>query len=245
MVTCSWAYTGNSQQKEIDLLTQAEITAEYYELQSEYYHEKYYGNVSRVKAILKYEIDLLQNTFRNLDVMEIACGTGFWTETVAITAESVWATDVNSSLIDVARRRLSHLDNVTFGVSDAFSTLGRSRKYDGAFCVLFWCHIPVQRIEDFLSALCASLKPGSPVIFVDQLEDSDVKNHTTDRYRNRIAKRELNGKQFSVVKNVPSEAQLHHCLKNYAKAGSIRYSSRPDGSGMWSALWNTAGMEAP
>jgi demethylmenaquinone methyltransferase/2-methoxy-6-polyprenyl-1,4-benzoquinol methylase len=243
MVTCSGTHSGNCKQKEIDLLKQAEITAEYYELQSEYYHEKYYGNRSRADDVLKNEIDLLQNTFCSLDVMEIACGTGFWTESVAKTADSVYATDINTSMIDVARRRLAHLHNISYGVSDAFRVSREPRKYSGAFCVLFWCHIPVQRIEDFLSALCASLKPGSPVIFVDQLEDSDVKNHTTDRYGNRTAKRKIDGKPFFIVKNVPSAAQLHNYLEDFAEAGSIRYSSHPDGSGLWTLLWNTAGGE--
>ncbi|GEM_PF-858715 len=239
MVTCSRADTGNSQQKEINLLKQAEITAEYYELQSEYYHEKYYGSRFGADAVLKNEIDLLQNTFCGLDVIEIACGTGFWTESVANSARSVYATDVNSSMIDVARRRLSHLENISFGVSDAFSASRKHHRYDGAFCALFWCHIPVQRIDEFLSALCLSLKPGSPVMFIDQLEDSDARDHTADRYGNRIAKRELNGKPFFIVKNVPSATQLHNYLEDYAEAGSIRYSSHPDGSGMWTLLWNT------
>jgi len=241
MVTSSGAYSWNSKQKEIDLLTQADITAEYYNLQAQHYHEKYYGNRSRAEAVLKHEINLLRSTFRNLDVIEIACGTGFWTESVAITADSVYATDINASMIDVAKRRLVHLDNVSLGVSDVFRVSREPRKYSGAFCVLFWCHIPVQRIEEFLAALCASLKPGSPVIFIDQLEDSDVKKHTTDRYGNRIAKRELDGKPFFVVKNIHSATQLHNYLEDFAEVGSVRYSSHPDGSGMWTLLWNTAG----
>lgn len=239
MVTCSGADTGNSQQKEIDLITHREIAAEYYSLQAQHYHRNYYGNSSQARDVLRYEIDILQNTFRNLDVLEIACGTGFWTEYVAETAESVYATDINSSMIDVARHRLSHIRNISFDVSDASSVSRKPHRYNGAFSVLFWCHIPIQRIEEFLSALCASLKPGSPVLFIDQLEDSDAKNHTTDSYGNRIAKREIDGKPFFIVKNVPSATQLHNYLDDYAEAGSIHYSSHPDGGGMWTLLWNT------
>jgi len=50
--------------------------------------------------------------------LEIACGTGYWVERNARTANSVCATDINESVIEIAEGR--RMENITFAVADLF-----------------------------------------------------------------------------------------------------------------------------
>ena len=207
-----------------------EGVAIYYKLQATEYHHKYYSKDSESDILIRPEAELLQSTLKGLDVLEIACGTGFWTEIVAETAKSIVATDTNPSMIAEAKKRLSHLSNVSFAVADAYSLQNVSEGFTGAFAVLFWCHIPRQRIREFLTILHRKLVPGSPVVFIDQLEDSDSQTHCADRSGNRIAQRRACGEEFSIIKNVPDKEQLFEYLNHFAE--KIQY--KVYSGGYWS-----------
>ncbi len=52
--------------------------------------------------------------------MEIACGTGLWTEALAARADTVTAIDTSAEAVDLARQRVASA-NVTFEFADVFS----------------------------------------------------------------------------------------------------------------------------
>jgi SAM-dependent methyltransferase len=54
------------------------------------------------------------------DVLEVACGTGYWTERFAAAARSVLATDVGAEVLEIARRKTYPPGRVSFAVADAF-----------------------------------------------------------------------------------------------------------------------------
>ena len=175
-----------------------EAAREYYRLQAKDYHKKYYGDSALIDEAINPLVELLQETFRRRDVLEIACGSGFWTELVGKTARSILATDVNSSMTNSAGKRLHYLRNVTWQVADAYELPDFPRKLSGAFAVLFWCHIPREKLSSFLSNLSNQLEPDSPVVFIDQLHDSDADTHVTDHNCNKICKRSVEGNVFTI-----------------------------------------------
>ena len=66
---------------------------EYYKKRAKEY-EDIYKKPERQKSILEYQ-DYIKELFQNRNVLELACGTGFWTETLTETAKTVLATDIN------------------------------------------------------------------------------------------------------------------------------------------------------
>lgn len=76
---------------------------EYYAKRAAEY-EAIYAKPER-QADLEAVATFLKEIFNGKDVLEIACGTGFWTEKIARTARSVWATDINESVLEIARNK--------------------------------------------------------------------------------------------------------------------------------------------
>jgi ubiquinone/menaquinone biosynthesis C-methylase UbiE len=109
---------------------------------------------------------LLQNIFTNRQVLEIACGTGFWTEKIAEVATSIHATDINQAIIDLARQKHYGKGNVIFELADFFR-YQTIQLYDSLFGGFIWSHILLQEIDSFLATIYRNVVPGGTVVFID------------------------------------------------------------------------------
>lgn len=163
---------------------------------------------------------LFQRIFKNKSVLEIACGTGYWTEQISKTASSILATDINKSMIDIAKSR-HYSGTVTFEVADMHD-LSIENKFDGIFGGFIWSHIPLQDIDNFLNTLNDLIIEHGEIVFMDskQIEatDHDKKRITrVDSYGNTFQTRLLeNGTVHEVLKNFPAHTFLLDKLSPWA-----------------------------
>lgn len=209
--------------------------AEYYDSLAQRYHQRFCTDCENdVKDFSKIR-SLISNLFTGCNVLEIACGTGYWTEIVANTAESVLATDVNGSMLTKARKLLSDYSNIEFEEVDAYFLESIPNHFSGAFSGLWWCHIPKAKTHSFLNTLHSKLKPGARVLHICQLEDLDSKNHKIDSDGNTIALRKSDSRMYHILKNIPSEQELKEILAPAAR--DIQYLRYPD-SGLWSVAYS-------
>lgn len=144
-------------------------------------------------------------------VLEVACGTGYWTQFIAPAASAVVAIDSAPETLEIARQRVS-ASSVLFEVGDAYALGGTHRSFDAAFAGFWFSHVPLERQREFLAGLNAALAPGARVVLLDNLfvegSSSAIAEH--DDNGNTYQHRHLsNGSTHRVLKNFPSEAQLH------------------------------------
>ncbi|GAB3933495.1 hypothetical protein GCM10029976_040910 [Kribbella albertanoniae] len=150
---------------------------------------------------------LLPSLVAGRAVLEIACGTGHWTTALASSARSVVATDLNESTLAIARTR-SYAGEVTFATADAFDLTAVPGEFEVIFAGFFWSHVPRAAVRRFARAL---LDRAELVILADNryVEGSSSPiTRTTPDGDTYQCRRLDDGREFDVLKNFPTEAQL-------------------------------------
>lgn len=144
-------------------------------------------------------------------VLEVACGTGYWTRFIAPVASTVVAIDSAAETLQIARQRVDAA-NVLFQIGDAYALTPAGRSFDAAFAGFWFSHVPLERQREFLEGLNSVLLPGARVVLLDNLfvegSSSVIAEH--DARGNTYQYRSLSdGSRHRVLKNFPTEAQLH------------------------------------
>ena len=100
--------------------------------------------------------------FAGRRVLEVACGTGYWTRFIAPVAASVLAIDAAPETLRIAEARVRAGD-VRFQVGDAYALAPCEPACDAAFAGFWFSHVPRARAREFLAGLNGALAPGATV----------------------------------------------------------------------------------
>src|SRR6185295_869014 len=150
-------------------------------------------------------------TLRDERVLEVACGTGYWTRFIAPVARSVLAIDAAQETLGIARARVD-ASSVEFEIGDAYALPRRRGAFSAAFAGFWFSHVPRGRQAEFLRGLNAALQPGARVVLLDNLyvpgSSTPIaeRDEAGDTYQSR---RLDDGSTHRVLKNFPSPAELH------------------------------------
>lgn len=158
-------------------------------------------------------------------VLEIACGTGYWTRCLARRAAEVVATDLTPQTLALAKARRTGPAPVHFRIADAYRLDEKLGTFDGAFAGFWWSHVPRRDVDRFLASLHRRLEPGAVVVMVDNryVEGSSTPISRRDDDGNSYQLRSLeDGATYEVLKNFPDEAALRSSLSGVAGALACR-----------------------
>ena len=162
----------------------------------------------------------LQEIYSGKDVLELACGTGYWTQEIAKTCNSVIAVDASQEVLDIAARKPYENASPQFIQDDVYELGQTEGVFDAGLAAFWWSHIPVSRRKSFLDHFHHRLQPGALVCFVDNqyVEGSSTPIGRTDADGNTYQTRCLaDGTTYEVMKNFPSENELREVLDGVAK----------------------------
>lgn len=143
------------------------------------------------------------------DVLELAPGTGIWTERLARTAASVTAVDASAEMIAINKAKVRG-EGVTYVLADLF-TWRPTRQFDAVVFGFWISHVPHERLAGFLDTVAAALRPGGSVFFVDGRREptSTAVDHQLPAADSQVMTRLLNdGRAFQIVKNFYEPAAL-------------------------------------
>ncbi len=158
-------------------------------------------------ATLRARIDRM---FKGKKVLELACGTGYWTEVIAGSAAQVTALDLNEEVLEIARQKPS-AGKVTFVRGSAYEIPPLGRVHGALFAGFWWSHVPLDRLDAFLDQAVAAVAPGAMLAFLDNryVEGSSTPVSRTDAAGNSYQQRRLDdGSTHEVLKNFPTEGEL-------------------------------------
>src|SRR3954468_16775473 len=148
---------------------------------------------------------------RGRTVLEVACGTGYWTQFIAREARHVHACDINESVLDIAREKPIAAGRATFTRADAITLEGVPSGCDAAFAGFWWSHVKKSDLAKFVANLAAKLEPGSVVAILDNsyAQGSSTPISRRDADANSYQMRTLaSGEQYEVLKNFPTAEEL-------------------------------------
>ena len=178
-------------------------------------YERIYDKPERQADLARLRTDL-PALFEGETVLEIACGTGYWTPLIAARAKSVLAVDYAIETLEVARGKVCESNNVAFEHADAYHLPAWPEKFSACYAGFWWSHIPVEKIDAFLTGLHARLAPGARVAFMDNryVEGSSTPLARRDAAGNTYQERLLaDGSRHEVLKNFPPEGELEARLE--------------------------------
>jgi demethylmenaquinone methyltransferase/2-methoxy-6-polyprenyl-1,4-benzoquinol methylase len=161
---------------------------------------------------------------RGRTVLEVACGTGYWTQFIAREAKHVHACDINESVLDIAREKPIAQGHATFTRADAITLEGVPEGCDAAFAGFWWSHVKKSDLTRFVANLAARLEPGATVAILDNsyAEGSSTPISRRDAEGNTYQMRALaSGEQYEVLKNFPTAEELTAAVRGVAREAHL------------------------
>ncbi|MGH2509881.1 MAG: class I SAM-dependent methyltransferase, partial [Ktedonobacteraceae bacterium] len=143
------------------------------------------------------------------NVLELAPGTGIWTERLVRTATTLTAVDASPEMVEINRAKVAS-ERVSYVLADLFAWRPE-RVYDAVFFGFWISHVPLERLDHFLSTVATMLRPGGKIFFVDGQRDpsSTAEDHLLPEQGSQVMIRKLNdGRAFEIVKNFYDPSEL-------------------------------------
>lgn len=199
-------------------MTQPSELAGYYQARAPEY-DAVYAKPERQPDLRTLEHQL-PTALRGRRVLDVACGTGYWTRLIAARALAVTALDITPATLSIARSRCDGVP-VEFVQADAFQLPFAAGSFDAAFASFWISHVRKSRLVPFLSDLHRCLRPGATVVLLDNrfVEGSSTPIASQDSEGNTFQDRRLeNGSITRVLKNFPGEAELRDLVERDARA---------------------------
>ena len=156
-------------------------------------------------------------------VLDIAAGTGLWTEQLVRYADEVTALDASAETLAINRQRVAS-DRVRHVQADVFDWTPDAA-YDVVFFSFWLSHVPPDHFAEFWGRVRAALAPGGRVFFVDSLrtERSTARDHVLPAEDDPVMVRKLNdGRAFRIVKVFYEPARLQRDLADLGWTIEVR-----------------------
>jgi SAM-dependent methyltransferase len=185
---------------------------DYYEARASEF-EAVYEKPER-QAELRFLRGWLAQEVRGLTLLEVACGTGYWTGVAATTAKAIFATDCNPSPLELARSK-NLGPQVTFAREDAFALPTQDHLCDGGMAHFWWSHVSLADQQRFLTHLASKLRKRAKLLMIDNtFATGSTPIARRDALGNTYQRRRLaSGDDYEILKNFPTGEELRRSLE--------------------------------
>jgi demethylmenaquinone methyltransferase/2-methoxy-6-polyprenyl-1,4-benzoquinol methylase len=161
------------------------------------------------------EVAILLNALEEMrpfdSVLELACGTGWWTQWLAGHGRRVTAVDAAEEMVALNRERVK-ATNVKYILADVFSWKP-DRQFDLVFFAFWMSHVPQDRFAAFWQLVGDSLKANGRVFFIDELDTERARGLETRVGQDAVVRELEDGRQFRAVKVFYQPSELEAKLR--------------------------------
>ncbi|CAN5176191.1 hypothetical protein BH09PAT1_BH09PAT1_0940 [soil metagenome] len=167
----------------------------------------------------------IKKFFQKKYVLELACGTGYWTKYLLGSADKVLATDINVTMLEIASQRMREPE-IQFLIGDAYNPPVSFPQFNGAMAHCWLSHIPKRKIPEFLDSMHGVLKENASVMFMDTVYRKELggklikKKGSEDTWKRRTLE---NKEEFDILKNYYTKEELLNLFAAYSDDVSVTY----------------------
>ncbi len=160
------------------------------------------------------------------DCLELACGTGLWTQHLVRYCGTVTAVDASPEVMAINRERVAS-ERVRYVEADLFDWVP-DRRYDFVFFSFWLSHVPAEHFEAFWGKVRQALRPGGRVFFIDSLreEESTARDHAPLNDSGVVARKLNDGRQYQIVKIFYDPEDLVARLSGLGWTADLRHTGR-------------------
>ena len=184
---------------------------QYYRERAPEYEQIYYRDNPQRRRELSDEAGRLAELVTGKRVLELACGTGYWTQVMSRTAKSVVASDLFGEMLSEARQKKYGCE-VEFRQADMFTADFGQGAFDAVALGFWFSHQPRQEYDRLFDLLERPLADGGVIWMIDNnppAEGPTLESVRVDEYRNNYKRRFLDdGTEFVILKNYFERAEL-------------------------------------
>ncbi|MDH3216468.1 MAG: class I SAM-dependent methyltransferase [Candidatus Krumholzibacteria bacterium] len=194
-----------------------EALERYYRMRAPEYDDIYARADDVRRGELASATEMMKSVVDGRRVLEVACGTGFWTHIASEVATKIVAIDASSEMLDVAGQKKLRADNVTFIKADAYRLDEVPGTFDAGVASFWVSHVPKARLKSFLSAFHQRLGKRASVFMMD--------NFNTPGYGGEFLCKP--GSQDTFKLRELADGSKHTIIKNYFDTNKLRYLFAP------------------
>jgi SAM-dependent methyltransferase len=165
----------------------------------------------------------LRDAIPSGDILELACGTGLWTQHLVPFATHLTAVDASPEAIALNQQRVASA-SVEYVVADLFNWTP-NQQFDFIFFGFWLSHLPTEQLTPFWQMVKGSLKPNGRVFFVDSrlTQESTARNHAALNQQGYSERKLNDGRTYRVVKIFHEPSQLQESLQSSGWLGQVNY----------------------
>lgn len=184
----------------------------------DHHRQQWFAEVAQVEAALRAAAP-------SGDILELACGTGLWTQHLLPFADRLTAVDAAPEAILLNQQRVGSASvecAIEYIVADLFNWTP-AQQFDFIFFSFWLSHVPAPQFAPFWQRVKGALKPDGRVFFVDSLftQESTARNHAA-LHQQGYSERKLNdGRTYRIVKIFYEPTQLQESLQNLGWLGHV------------------------
>lgn len=196
-----------------------------------FYRLNRYDHGSEINQLWFDDVARLVAEFQRLEpvdeALELAAGTGIWTERLATLAQHVTVVDTSPEMIAINRAKLPEA-NVTYVQQDIFEW-EPDRKYDLVFFSFWLSHVPPGKLDPFLAKVRRAVCDGGRLFLIDSRfeQTGAAKNNplfeNEEIYRTRILN---DGSEYTIVKIYYKTESLQESLATAGFDADVRFTER-------------------
>ena len=191
---------------------------EYYSARAAEYEKIYHRDDPSAQIELDRITRNLQEATHHGNVLEVACGTGFWTQAISTQANSIVALDASNEVLQIAKSK-QYKCPTTFCRADAYAIPFQTRSFDCGLACFWISHIKRQNLNTFLDQFHKHVASRAIMFFVDNVYvpglggEFVARENEEDTYKVRMLQ---NGSKHLVLKNYFTEQELARIFKQFS-----------------------------